>query len=237
VAKIAAALGRACGSCSLCCKVLPISEPEIAKPANVWCQHCKPGRGCSIYADRPLICRAFTCQWLVDGSFGDHWKPARSKMVLRMIPNRGSLILYVYPDPGYPGAWRKQPYYAELKERSTRMGVIIHAGPLGRIGILPEHDLDFRPDQVVHDAAKGRAPDDGGGLPNQRCGAVRLLAVFGLTPMPQHAAPSFDRLARCDHLGLVWLLRGRRVVDLTADAATIRTKTGSPLRFYKPHRG
>ena len=56
--------GRSCGDCSMCCKLLKIEEDEINKPANQWCKHCRPGAGCTIYNDRPLVCRAF-CLWLV----------------------------------------------------------------------------------------------------------------------------------------------------------------------------
>lgn len=57
---------RSCGSCSMCCKVLGI--PELDKPADKWCQHCDPGNdGCTIYEDRPPVCRTFECIWLQDG--------------------------------------------------------------------------------------------------------------------------------------------------------------------------
>jgi hypothetical protein len=53
--------------------------------------------------------------------------------------------------------------------------------------------------------------------------------LFGLHP----TAP----LARYDAMGLVWLLRGTKVVAITATAATIRTATGGTLTFYrKPRR-
>ena len=42
---------RTCGDCTLCCKVMAIEE--LAKPVGTWCPHCKPGRGCRIYPDRP----------------------------------------------------------------------------------------------------------------------------------------------------------------------------------------
>jgi hypothetical protein len=49
--------------------------------------------------------------------------------------------------------------------------------------------------------------------------------LFGLHP----TAP----LSRYDRMGLVWLLRGKKVVALTAAAATIRTPTGGMLSFYR----
>jgi hypothetical protein len=52
--------------------------------------------------------------------------------------------------------------------------------------------------------------------------------LFGLHP----AAP----LARYDHMGLVWTLRGSKVVALTEDTATIRMPSGSLLQFYRKLR-
>jgi hypothetical protein len=148
VAARAAQLGRQCGSCSLCCKVLVI--PELSKPAGPWCEHCNPGRGCSIYADRPPVCRAFGCQWLLDASFGDEWLPTRSKMVLRMLPNEhtGGLALHVYVDRDYPNAWRKSPYHKQLKDRSTRILVGIHIGKR-RVLVRPDRDIEFSEGEVV----------------------------------------------------------------------------------------
>src|SRR5215831_13686041 len=75
-----AALGRKCGTCSLCCYVLKVDALE--KAADIWCKHCRPGcGGCSIYAERPSVCRGFACQWLVSPAFGDEWFPQRAKMV------------------------------------------------------------------------------------------------------------------------------------------------------------
>ena len=73
-------LKRVCEDCTLCCKVMAIDELE--KPAGTWCQHCKAGSGCKIYAERPTECQTFNCLWLIDERLGPHWKPNRSKVVL-----------------------------------------------------------------------------------------------------------------------------------------------------------
>lgn len=138
-------LGRSCGSCSLCCKILDI--PELDKPSGRWCSHCKPGKGgCEIYSDRPLVCRAFGCQWLADGSFGDHWYPVCSRMVLRMLPNsqEGSspLRLHVNVDTAYRGAWRAEPYWSDLRDRATRMQVIVYEGDR-MFAVYPDKAIEF----------------------------------------------------------------------------------------------
>lgn len=55
------AVGRSCGSCSLCCSVYEIQT--LSKPEWVWCEQCEHGGGCRIYATRPRVCRVFVCLW------------------------------------------------------------------------------------------------------------------------------------------------------------------------------
>jgi uncharacterized protein len=110
--------GRSCGTCSLCCKLEEINDPELTKPAGVWCQHCRPGKGgCSIYATRPSLCRVYACQWLVDLGVGDHWQPMRSRMVLNIEwPDRAKkACLTAIVEPSRPDVWRQEPYYSDLK--------------------------------------------------------------------------------------------------------------------------
>ena len=79
--------GRQYGDCSMCCKILLITVPELSKPAGEWCKHCRPGKGgCSIYKTRPDICKGFACMWLVDPDFTEDWKPTRAKIV---VPRSG----------------------------------------------------------------------------------------------------------------------------------------------------
>ena len=58
--------------------------------------------------------------------------------------------------------------------------------------------------------------------------------LFGLLPMAKHTKPSFNRLARYDEIGLIWLLRGRGVAALTDATAAIRNPTGS-ITIYRRH--
>src|SRR6185369_2336870 len=101
---------RTCGDCALCCKVMAIEQ--LAKPAGAWCRHCKPGRGCQIYADRPDECRSFNCFWLVNDRLDEHWRPSKSKLVLTTSEDG----IEVRCDPGFPDAWRKEPFRSEIRE-------------------------------------------------------------------------------------------------------------------------
>jgi Fe-S-cluster containining protein len=113
-----AASGRSCGTCSLCGYVLRIDHLE--KPSNEWCRHCHPGHGgCSIYAQRPQVCRSFACAWLVTTTMGERWFPRRAKMVCHFTygneleHERGTMTLQVNVDRRYPNRWREEPYFGE----------------------------------------------------------------------------------------------------------------------------
>jgi hypothetical protein len=58
--------------------------------------------------------------------------------------------------------------------------------------------------------------------------------LFGLHQPPDKPAPSYRRLSRYDETGLVWLLKGRPVLALTADAAEIMNLTGN-VTVYRRH--
>jgi hypothetical protein len=134
--------GRTCGDCSLCCKLLAIDE--LNKPAGSWCPHCTPGRGCTIHADRPAECRAFHCSWLTTPNLGPEWRPTKSKMVLYIEGERN--VLAVRVDPGDPGAWRREPYFRQLKEyaiaEADRLRVVVYVKNRV-IVILPNKEVDL----------------------------------------------------------------------------------------------
>ena len=57
--------GRSCGSCKLCCTLVPVQLREGHKPSGVRCPHLT-SRGCGIYATQPEPCAAWSCKWLFD---------------------------------------------------------------------------------------------------------------------------------------------------------------------------
>ena len=147
------AAGRSCGACTLCCKVFDV--PSLGKPAGQWCAHCKPGRGCGIHETRPEHCRAFHCLWITQGWLGPEWKPDRAKMVLTVDPVTKFLLVQL--DPGQPGAWRREPYYGQLKSfaaASLEHGrfVVVFLNKSGTV-VLPDRDVplgEFAPgDRLV----------------------------------------------------------------------------------------
>ena len=77
-------MNRTCGTCTLCCRVLPIKD--LDKPANVRCQHQTAFKGCAIYRRRPMSCRLWSCRWLVDPTTSDLRRPDRAHYVIDMVP-------------------------------------------------------------------------------------------------------------------------------------------------------
>jgi hypothetical protein len=106
---------RECGSCTLCCKVLAVAA--LDKPKGVWCRHCRPGKGCGIYEQRPPECRSFGCLWLADPKFPDAFKPERSKLVFVLEANASRVVAHC--DPGRPAAWRQPENYRLLKNMAA----------------------------------------------------------------------------------------------------------------------
>ena len=133
--------GRACGTCTLCCKVYDV--PSLEKPAGTWCRHCKPGRGCGIHETRPQHCRSFYCLWMTQAWLGPEWKPDRSKMVLSVDPVTS--FLFVQVDPGAANAWRGDPYYRNLKQWAagavTRQRHVVVFLNKSATVILPDRDV------------------------------------------------------------------------------------------------
>lgn len=137
--------GRECGSCSLCCKVYNI--PEIGHVAGKWCKHCAPGKGCVIHEALPSPCAAFNCLWRTEQALPAHWKPDQAKMVITIFPL--TEYIYVQVDPGTPGAWRKQPYYDQIRQWAKNnlqkgIHVIVFVNDNATL-IMPDQDLPLGP--------------------------------------------------------------------------------------------
>ena len=154
--------GRSCGGCTLCCKVMGV--PELNKARGAWCIHCERGSGCRIYAARPEGCRTFLCGWLTNPQFGPAWKPDRSKIVI--VVNRNGNGLDFQCDPGFPEAWRKEPYFGEIRSwaaiaakhegiisvQSGRNLLIVSAEgefPVGEAGEADEIIRDYSGDRLT----------------------------------------------------------------------------------------
>lgn len=109
---------RACGSCTLCCKVMKVNE--LDKPVGQWCKHCVTTNGCQIYPDRPQSCRDFQCLWL-QGHLPEDWKPNKIKTVLWMEQDE---VLMWHEDPNGPETSRHGET-AETLQRMVEAGAVV----------------------------------------------------------------------------------------------------------------
>ena len=136
-------LTKACGGCTMCCKIMAIDELE--KPMGAWCPHCQPGVGCKIYDERPPSCRAFKCYWLVDPTMAQNLRPDRTKVVLDQDTNGHRMIARCAP--ATPLAWRREPMYSGLKAWARDVwghGGMVLAMAGRRIWIItPRQDVDI----------------------------------------------------------------------------------------------
>lgn len=134
---------RSCDGCTLCCKVLAIAA--LDKPQGQWCPNCVVGHSCKIYDTRPDECRTFSCSYLVDPKLDRAWEPRRSRIVL--VCEAGTNRIVAHVDPSRPDAWRRAPYYAQLKAWSrqavqARGQVVAYIGRRAVV-ILPDRDVDL----------------------------------------------------------------------------------------------
>jgi hypothetical protein len=102
---------RQCGSCNLCCDVLEVTA--VGKPVNQLCTHWATGKGCTIYHQRPQMCRSFSCAWL-QGHLGDEWYPETAGIVMHFSQD----AVNVQVDPDCPDRWQQEPYFSKLCEWS-----------------------------------------------------------------------------------------------------------------------
>jgi len=109
--------GRRCGSCTLCCRVVPVLSLE--KDAGERC-HYQTRKGCSIYQGRPYACRVWSCGWLADPEARDMPRPDHAGYVVDITPDyiiltdtetgqsRKVGAVQVWVDPLHPDAWRDE---------------------------------------------------------------------------------------------------------------------------------
>jgi hypothetical protein len=145
--------GRGCKDCTLCCKLLGIAALE--KPRATWCTHCDVKAGCKIHGAHPAECKDFYCGYLTNAALDERWAPTRSKMVLAYDEVHAPR-LSVHVDPARPDAWRKEPYYSQIKRwavaAAAQRGQVIVWQGRSTIAVLPDRDKDLgevRPDQFI----------------------------------------------------------------------------------------
>lgn len=141
---------RTCGTCTLCCRLLPVHEGirvldartgnardmrVFDKPAMTRCPH-QCSAGCRIYEDRPDSCRLWSCAWLEMPEAEDLPRPDRCHYVVDPLPDvvrvtddeTGRVFLQpcvqVWIDPDYPDCHREPRLRAYLDKMARDHGMI-----------------------------------------------------------------------------------------------------------------
>lgn len=152
---------RRCGSCTLCCKLLPVRE--LAKAANTRCCHQSTGRGCRVYSTpaMPRSCKLWNCRWLTGEKTADLSRPDRTGYVIDIMPDfvetlnqltgqRTPIpVVQIWIDPARPDAWRDDndlfTYVKRLAENERMAAIIRYGSNKGTVIIAPclSHDGEW----------------------------------------------------------------------------------------------
>lgn len=143
--------GRSCGSCTECCRRLPIAE--IAKAANQKCRHQFSG-GCRVYRKFgfPRSCAAWSCLWLLEPELRVR-RPDRAGYVVDELPdiivleNKDTgqtdevMALQVWCDQAKPDAWQ-DPALFRWAEQQQVAAIIVRYSPTWSIIIMPRRTAE-----------------------------------------------------------------------------------------------
>ena len=157
-------MSRSCGSCTLCCKLLPVVE--LKKLAGERCINQR-GLGCRIYrAPRlPISCKLWSCQWLMDADTINMSRPDQVHYVIDVTPDyvdardneTGAMkripVLQIWVDPDYPDAHRDPALRDYLAMRGARDGVaaLVRYDSSKAVALLPPSMVQERQFREVSD--------------------------------------------------------------------------------------
>jgi hypothetical protein len=119
--------GRTCGSCKLCCTLVPVQLPDAHKPSGERCRHLR-AKGCGIYTTRPRPCEAWSCKWLFDDTTRDIRRPDIAGYAIDpmldtiLVDERPVEVIQVWCDPARRDAHRDPALRAWLASMAERYG-------------------------------------------------------------------------------------------------------------------
>lgn len=124
---------RTCGTCTLCCKLLPVGD--LDKRANQVCRYQRSGKGCTVHGQRvqPFSCRIWSCGWLTNNDAEELARPDHSRYVIDPSPDYVELVsqvdggvtridvVQIWVDPAHPNAHRDPALRAWIDRRGARL--------------------------------------------------------------------------------------------------------------------
>jgi hypothetical protein len=117
-------------------------------------------------------------------------------------------------------------------EREERAAIAEYCGgaPRAWAEALARLDPDKTPDTVPLQQWRTFVDDCGSFLDD---GWAARADALGWSPYNLFGCDRRRPFARLDHQGLLWILKGRRLVELRGDAAVIETESGAQLTFRR----
>jgi hypothetical protein len=140
---------RECGSCTLCCKLLPVKT--IRKPANTRCPH-QSFKGCRVYHKPekgfPWECGLWNCVWLANNEAEGLRRPDHCHYVVDIMPDYVTHqapdgtsvvipVVQIWADPKYPDAHRDPALRAWLILRNGFCGLVRDGNDDGLLIVPP----------------------------------------------------------------------------------------------------
>lgn len=159
---IAPGNARPCGSCTLCCTVMPVSE--IGKKAHERCKHLgSAAKRCKVYATRPRSCEVWWCMWSVNHDMPASLRPDYSRVVVDLEPERlvkrdadtgldeNIPAIVVWTDPKYPDAYQAPDFLKALEGMCNKIGgpALIRIDSNNGFVLYPPKMLPDQPDRWV----------------------------------------------------------------------------------------
>jgi hypothetical protein len=144
---------RECGSCTLCCRLLPVKG--VNKPANTRCKFQRHS-GCQVYHKPekgfPWECQLWECAWLQGNDTGNLRRPDRSHYVLDIMPDfvtaqdpkLGEIkipAVQIWVDPKFPDAHRDPALREWLIRRTGFVGLVRFDNENGMV-LVPPYMMD-----------------------------------------------------------------------------------------------
>lgn len=122
-----------CADCKLCCKLLPIVDPDLRKlEDNKWCSHCVPTlkHGCTIYDSRPETCVRYACLYLDIPSLEENLRPNRCHVIFSLagIDSQGREVIQGVVDPAFPNAANADNVLRVIHKLASKCVVITSIG-------------------------------------------------------------------------------------------------------------
>ncbi|MGI4876679.1 MAG: YkgJ family cysteine cluster protein [Janthinobacterium lividum] len=122
--------GRKCGSCTLCCTLVPVElSPIELKPSNVRCRFLSTAKRCTIYTTRPRPCEDWSCKWLFDEETAQLRRPDLGGYIIDpvldtlLINDEPCDVVQVWIDPARPHAHRAPELRDYLGRIAARIGI------------------------------------------------------------------------------------------------------------------